>query len=32
MFEEVPIEPRRVMVFKPSNIMKSRINDGKARD
>ena len=24
--EEVPIEPRRVMVFKPSNIMKSRIN------
>jgi integration host factor subunit alpha len=29
--EEVPIEPRRVMVFKPSNIMKSRINDGKKR-
>ena len=25
--EEVPIEPRRVMVFKPSNILKSRIND-----
>jgi len=24
--EEVPIEPRRVMVFKPSNIMKGRIN------
>jgi integration host factor subunit alpha len=23
---EVPIEPRRVMVFKPSNILKSRIN------
>jgi integration host factor subunit alpha len=23
---EVPIEPRRVMVFKPSNIMKARIN------
>lgn len=23
---EVPIEPRRVMVFKPSNVMKSRIN------
>lgn len=23
---EVPIEPRRVMVFKPSNIMKMRIN------
>ena len=32
--EEVPIEPRRVMVFKPSNIMKSRINgegQGKKR-
>ncbi len=32
--EEVPIEPRRVMVFKPSNILKSRINDrhdGKGR-
>jgi integration host factor subunit alpha len=25
--EEVPIEPRRVMVFKPSNILKGRIND-----
>jgi len=23
---EVPITPRRVMVFKPSNIMKSRVN------
>lgn len=23
---EVPITPRRVMVFKPSNILKSRIN------
>lgn len=23
---EVPIPPRRVIVFKPSNIMKSRIN------
>ena len=23
---EVPIEPRRVMVFKPSNILKWRIN------
>ena len=23
---EVPIEPRRVMVFKPSNIMKARVN------
>jgi integration host factor subunit alpha len=25
---EVPIPPRRVMVFKPSNILKSRINGG----
>ena len=25
---EVPIEPRRVMVFKPSNVLKSRINGG----
>ena len=24
---EVPILPRRVMVFKPSNVLKSRIND-----
>jgi integration host factor subunit alpha len=23
---EVPIDPRRVMVFKPSNVLKSRIN------
>lgn len=23
---EVPIEPRRVMVFKPSNIIKARVN------
>jgi integration host factor subunit alpha len=29
--EEVPIEPRRVMVFKASNIMKQRINDGGAK-
>lgn len=32
--EEVPIEPRRVMVFKPSNILKQRINgrsDGERR-
>ena len=32
--EEVPISPRRVMVFKPSNVLKDRINaallDGKA--
>ncbi len=25
--EEVPITPRRVMVFKPSNIMKQRVLD-----
>lgn len=24
--QEVPITPRRVLVFKPSNIMKARIN------
>lgn len=23
---EVPIEPRKVMVFKPSNVLKARIN------
>jgi integration host factor subunit alpha len=27
---EVPIPPRRVTVFKPSNIMKQRINEGLA--
>ena len=27
---EVPILPRRVMVFKPSNVLKSRINGGTA--
>ena len=27
---EVPITPRRVMVFKPSNILKARINGGDA--
>lgn len=26
--EEVPISPRRVMVFKPSNILKDKINNG----
>ena len=25
---EVPITPRRVMVFKPSNVLKGRINGG----
>ena len=27
---EVPILPRRVMVFKPSNVLKARINGGTA--
>jgi len=27
---EVPILPRRVMVFKPSNVLKARINGGVA--
>ncbi|MFO1184210.1 MAG: integration host factor subunit alpha [Bauldia sp.] len=26
--EEVPISPRRVLVFKPSNVLKQRINTG----
>ncbi|MDQ0316036.1 integration host factor subunit alpha [Amorphus orientalis] len=25
--EEVPIAPRRVLVFKPSNVLKKKIND-----
>ena len=29
---EVPIPPRRVTVFKPSNIMKERINGGLVSD
>ena len=29
--EEVPITPRRVMVFKPSNILKQRVDDGNRR-
>jgi integration host factor subunit alpha len=28
--EEVPISPRRVMVFKPSNVLKKKINDSLA--
>jgi integration host factor subunit alpha len=28
--EEVPISPRRVMVFKPSAILKQRINGGES--
>lgn len=26
--EEVPILPRKVLVFRPSQVLKSRINDG----
>ena len=26
--EEVPIDPRRVLVFRPSHIMKERVNAG----
>jgi integration host factor subunit alpha len=29
--QEVPITPRRVLVFRPSNIMKERINTGLGR-
>lgn len=29
---EVPIEPRRVMVFKPSNVLKARINGLEAAE
>jgi integration host factor subunit alpha len=29
--QEVPITPRRVLVFRPSNIMKDRINAGLLR-
>lgn len=29
--QEVPITPRRVLVFRPSNIMKERINAGLSR-
>ena len=29
---EVPIEPRRVMVFKPSNVLKARINGADTPD
>ncbi|MDR3373208.1 MAG: integration host factor subunit alpha [Ancalomicrobiaceae bacterium] len=28
--EEVPISPRRVMVFKPSNVLKHKINEALA--
>lgn len=30
--EEVPISPRRVMVFKPSNVLKQKINDTMTAD
>jgi len=30
--EEVPILPRRVLVFRPSQLLKSRINDGLTGD
>ena len=30
--EEVPISPRRVMVFKPSNVLKQKINESLAGD
>jgi integration host factor subunit alpha len=30
--KEVPITPRRVLVFRPSNIMKDRINAGLSED
>ena len=29
--EEVPIDPRRVLVFRPSHIMKERVNGGRNR-
>jgi len=29
--EEVPITPRKVLVFRPSNIIKERINQGQGR-
>ena len=28
--EEVPIDPRRVLVFRPSHILKDRVNSGNA--
>ncbi len=29
--EEVPIEPRRVLTFRPSHIMKERVDSGNKR-
>ena len=30
--EEVPIDPRRVLVFRPSHILKDRVNAGGAEN
>ncbi|WP_319773347.1 integration host factor subunit alpha [Breoghania sp.] len=30
--EEVPISPRRVMVFRPSNVLKQKINESLVGD
>jgi integration host factor subunit alpha len=30
--EEVPIAPRRVLVFRPSHVLKAQINGGAAAD
>lgn len=30
--EEVPIKPRRVLVFRASHVLKDRVNRGTARD
>ncbi|MEM7745520.1 MAG: integration host factor subunit alpha [Pseudomonadota bacterium] len=29
--EEVPIQPRRVLVFRPSHILKDRVNAGNSK-
>lgn len=28
--QEVPIQPRRVLVFRPSHVLKDRVNTGKS--
>ncbi len=30
--EEVPIPPRKVLVFKPSNVLKDKINTGQSNE
>ena len=30
--EEVPIQPRRVLVFRPSHVLRTRINGGTAAE